>query len=351
MSAPASLHASTIFAVRETAESGRGVYATQFIPEGTLLFETAEIAASVIYREYWKEVCAQCFLYDRGRNWRIRDAKAGLAFCSEECQAIWKNDAVNDEAAAIAIEGLGKPGQSHSTDQDEDLDHLLPRPTMQEIEAAWATAEGIATKIRAARMSAKPSKPERRLLTQVLAIPPVRGVIDYQLPALLTIANSPSLWSDVLILESENMPYISAADLKFQIISYHHLLACAPLPLLDHINATNLRTLAAKSSHNVFNIWSQDLDEDTSGGSECLGYGLWTAASYWNHSCGPNIQKRRDGRTWKFWAERDVEVGDALCISYLGGDEKHMARSERRDKLKEHWKFDCACSRCQDEAN
>ncbi|KAH0023919.1 hypothetical protein KCU78_g5247, partial [Aureobasidium melanogenum] len=62
MSAPASLHASTIFAVRETAESGRGVYATQFIPKGTLLFETAEIAASVIYREYWKEVCSQCFL-------------------------------------------------------------------------------------------------------------------------------------------------------------------------------------------------------------------------------------------------------------------------------------------------
>ncbi|KAH0017121.1 hypothetical protein KCU78_g7626, partial [Aureobasidium melanogenum] len=62
MSAPASLHASIIFAVRETAESGRGVYATQFIPKGTLLFETAEIAASVIYREYWKEVCSQCFL-------------------------------------------------------------------------------------------------------------------------------------------------------------------------------------------------------------------------------------------------------------------------------------------------
>ncbi|KAG9564882.1 SET domain-containing protein, partial [Aureobasidium melanogenum] len=351
MSAPASLHASTIFAVRETAESGRGVYATQFIPKGTLLFETAEIAASVIYREYWKEVCSQCFLYDRGRNWRIRDAKAGLAFCSEECQKIWKNDGVNNEEAAIAIEGLGKTGQSNTSDPDEDPEHLLPRPTVQEIDAAWATAEERAMKIRAARTSMKPSKPERRLLTQILATPPIRGVIAYQLPALLTVANSPSLWSDVLILESETMPYISPADLKFQITSYHHLLACAPLSLLDHITASNLRTLAAKSSHNVFNIWSQDLDEDTSGGSECLGYGLWTAASYWNHSCGPNIRKRREGRMWKFWADRDVEVGEALCISYLGGDEKHMTRSERREKLKEHWKFDCACARCQEEAN
>jgi SET and MYND domain-containing protein len=350
MSAPASLQASSIFAVRETAESGRGVYATQFIPKGTLLFETAEIAASVVYREYWKEVCAQCFKYDRGRNWKIRDQTAGHAFCSEECQTIWKNDTVNDEAASIAIEGLGKTAKQGSSDTDEDPAHSLPRPTTQEIDAAWAEAEETATKIRNARSSAKPSKPERRLLSQILATPPIRDVITYQLPALLTIANSPSLWSDVLILESEAIPYISPADLKFQITSYHHLLACAPLPLLDHITADNIRTLAAKSSHNVFNIWSQDLDDGGSGGSECLGYGLWTAASYWNHSCGPNIRKRRNGRTWMFWAERDVQEGEALCISYLGGDERDMTRQERRTKLKEHWKFDCACKRCDEEA-
>ncbi|KAI5205052.1 GroES-like protein [Aureobasidium subglaciale] len=311
----------------------------------------AEIAASIVYREYWKEVCAQCFKYDRGRNWKIRDAKTGHAFCSDECQVIWKKDIVNDEAASMAIEGLGKTGQSNPSDQDYNPAYNLPRPTIPEIESAWKSAEETATKIRAARLSAKPSKPERRLLTQILAVPPTRDLILYQLPALLTIANSPSLWSDVLILESESAPYTSPADLELQITSYHHLLACAPLPLLEYITAENLRDLAAKSSHNVFNIWSQDLDDGGSGGSECLGYGLWTAASYWNHSCGPNIWKRREGRTWKFWAERDVTEGEALCISYLGGDEKDMTRQERRDKLKEHWKFDCACSRCQEEAS
>ncbi|KEQ90910.1 hypothetical protein AUEXF2481DRAFT_525506 [Aureobasidium subglaciale EXF-2481] len=351
MSAPASLHASPIFAVRETAESGRGVYATQYIPKGTLLFETAEIAASIVYREYWKEVCAQCFQYDRGRNWKIRNAKTGHAFCSENCQVIWQNDVVTDEVASMAIEGLGKPRQSSSSDHDHNPAYDLPRPTIPEIESAWAAAEDTATRIRTARSSAKPSKPERRLLTQILAIPPTRDLILYQLPALLTIANSPSLWADVLILESESAPYTSPADLELQITSYHHLLACAPLPLLGHITAENLRTLAAKSSHNVFNIWSQDLDDGGSGGSECLGYGLWTAASYWNHSCGPNIWKRREGRMWKFWAERDVAEGEALCISYLGGDERDMTRQERRDKLKEHWKFDCACSRCQAEVS
>lgn len=351
MSAPAALLASPLFSVRETAESGRGVYATQSIPKGTLLFETADVAASVIYREYRKEVCAQCFNYDRGRVWKIRDAKAGTAFCSESCRVIWGEDAVNDEAALTAIEGLGKGGRPGSSDSDDEVAESASRPTAHEIEATWRRAEEKATGIRAARRSSKPSKPERRLLTQVLAVPPLRDTISYQLSGMSTVTQSSPLWSDVLHLESESCPYTSPADLEFHITSYHHLLACAPHTLLDQVTRENLQTLAQKSSHNVFNIWSQDLDDGGSGGSECLGYGLWTAASYWNHSCGPTVRKRRDGRKWKFWAERDVECGEELCISYLGADERDMTRQERRAKLKEHWKFDCACRRCAAETD
>lgn len=349
MTAPASLLRSPIFSVRETAESGRGVYATQSIPKGTLLFETAEVAASVIYREYRKEVCAQCFRYDRGRNWKIRDAKAGLAFCSESCQEVWYKGDMNDAAAYITVEGLGKIGRA-GTELDDEFAQEAPRPTVQEIDTAWTEAEDMATRLRNARKCDKPTKPERRLLTQVLAVPPLRDIISYQLSGMLTLAHSPSLWSDVMFLESEALPYTSPADLAFHITCYHHLLASAPRSLLPYITAGSIRTLAHRSSHNVFNIWSQDLDDGGSGGSECMGYGLWTAASYWNHSCGANVRKKRDGRTWKFWADRDVEAGEELCISYLGGDEKEMNRQERREKLREHWKFDCACERCREEA-
>ena len=87
--------------------------------------------------------------------------------------------------------------------------------------------------------------------------------------------------------------------------------------------------------------------EDEEPGSEILGFGLWPSASYWNHSCSPNVRKQRHGRAWRFWADRQVETNEELCISYLGGDEKQMSVGQRRERLKSWWGFDCACRKCE----
>lgn len=349
MPPPASLLASPLFAIRETAESGRGIYASTSIQKGTLLFETNEIAAKVVYREYRKEACAQCFKYDRGRDWKLRNPLAGVAFCSQECYIAWhKDDVAHGSLQAVtllAAEGL-KIGKNPRSDDEDNV-----RPTKHEIAAAWDAAEDTAAQIRAARLSNKPSKVERRAVAQALAISPERDILGYLVSGILCTVLEPEMWADVLELADESAPYVSAEYLQMHIISYHHILACCPKELLDHVTAKTLKTLAEKSSHNVFNTWSQDLvTEDGTpapGGSECLGYGLWPAASYFNHSCDPNVQKRRSGRTWQFWAERDIPAGQELCITYLGGDEWEMTRDERAARLKQNWGFDCACIRCR----
>jgi len=82
-----------------------------------------------------------------------------------------------------------------------------------------------------------------------------------------------------------------------------------------------------------------------------MGYSLYPEASYFNHSCSPNITKHRNGNCWEFLAAEDIRLGEQCCITYLGGDEKDLKVEERRARLREIWNFECMCSRCVAEAS
>lgn len=80
---------SPVFAVQETPSAGRAVFATSDIAKGTPLWVADTPSANVILREYRRELCARCFTYNRGREWKIRDNSVGFAFCSISCQQEW----------------------------------------------------------------------------------------------------------------------------------------------------------------------------------------------------------------------------------------------------------------------
>lgn len=80
-----------------------------------------------------------------------------------------------------------------------------------------------------------------------------------------------------------------------------------------------------------------------------MGWAIYPTASYFNHSCRPNINKRRIGSAWEFTTAESLPEGEQCCISYLGGDEKELTVTERRQRLKEAWGFTCMCQRCQHE--
>ena len=90
---------------------------------------------------------------------------------------------------------------------------------------------------------------------------------------------------------------------------------------------------------NSFGIWELPISPD----SENLGSAMYPSASYFNHSCDPNIAKLRQGRTIVFVTSKEVQAGEELCISY-GHTERQV--EERRQVLRDWWGFNCNCSRC-----
>lgn len=77
------------------------------------------------------------------------------------------------------------------------------------------------------------------------------------------------------------------------------------------------------------------------------GDGFYCVASFFQHSCDPNIiQKETLGSAKVFIAKEDIKKGDQLYISYTESGE---TLKSRRHILKSVYGFDCKCSRCERE--
>jgi hypothetical protein len=341
---------SDLFVIEETANSGRGVFAKQQLRSNVPILSSDVVSASVILRDYRSEVCAQCFLYERGRKLKCRILETGASFCSPVCQSEWKEGTGSDGLAAwTLLETFVKAKmRSNSTNVTTVYDCLpdasAEGPTEEEIRTTWESVESTAHFIRQARAGSK-AKPHRRAEQAALNVPPNVDVLGFQLSGIRARAKVPSTaWDDLMELVPDSEPYFSAEELKKHVHAYLHLLALLPVPLLPHVTAEKCLELAKKDSWNSFGIRSLD-----DGGAEFFGFGVWPAASFFNHSCAPNVRKKRVGRMWQFWTDGDVEVGGELSISYLGGEEKEIDLVERRKRLMATWGFTCICGKCKDE--
>ncbi|KAK4939070.1 Histone-lysine N-methyltransferase set-6 [Elasticomyces elasticus] len=338
---------SDYFEVKDTATSGRGVFALKDIKQGTPLLSTSTIAASAIYKNYQKEVCAQCFAYNRGVLWKVRDNARGVVFCSEICRDTWTTSM--PAVCLRAREEVQKLLQRKQKLWDDEI-HDLASPSAEAVEEAWTLAEEKAQLIRAARSpsaSVTPTKTQLKAVRQAQAIRPEPDTIWFLLDAAIESIRQSDMITLTADLAADTQPYVNEEDLKFHIEAYLVLLAVVPTELLPHVQQSLMRIVQSRTTHNSFGLRSLDEgDEPGTAGSECFGFGVWPGASYWNHSCDPNVQKQRSGRTWKFWTRRDIASGEELCISYLGGDERDMSTPDRLEKLKRVWGFACGCSRC-----
>jgi hypothetical protein len=348
---PAGAPVSHLFQVRHTPTAGRAVFATQDIPEDTLVWQSEDLTLSVLLREYRREVCGQCFNYDYGRDLSIRDKAVGFAFCSKACQEKWHEEQGEIGVQAwTAVEDLVRKRSKEDCDM---VDADLPRPKKMEINKAWEDVAAQAALIRTAReaeeadaVSGKPgvplSKQHKKAVSKALQGRVTPDVLSFCVSGILWRHLHPEHWERLEALANDKTPYHSSEDLEAFTRAYLHLLAILPLALLPLVTAETLLTLSQRDSHNSFGIRSLD-DE----GSEFFGYGCWPAASYFNHSCGPNIEKKREGRIWYFRAGRDIAKGQELCITYLSGEERKLSRGQRMLRLKKTWGFDCACERCE----
>ncbi|KAJ2555665.1 hypothetical protein EV175_002215 [Coemansia sp. RSA 1933] len=81
--------------------------------------------------------------------------------------------------------------------------------------------------------------------------------------------------------------------------------------------------------------------------SECLGFTIYSTAVYFNHSCAPNVRKTRKQRTMHFVSCRDIAQDEELFIAYGSVAD---SGPERRQRLQDHFFFECTCDRCLAEA-
>ena len=371
-----------LFTIEDAPGAGRGVFATRDLSAGETVHIADDLSVHVLFREYRGEICYNCFAYDLGGKQPIKDAIHGIAFCSKQCQL--KFTLQCDELCMAARAVVEKLIRMKATSNQHSDTLLGVRPTPKEIGIAWNTAETQAPLIRSARLSVIPgpdtlpaTKPQLRALQRALSTPVCPDVLTFLLtvvlanynthktspfpspissPAQQPLQDSPPLLSllspSLSGLESEPTPYLSPHELSEYTTSYLHLVSILPLPLLPFISPSLLHTTKSRETHNSFGIRSLE-DE----GSEFFGYGVWPSASYFNHSCEPNLVRGREGRGWVFRTGNRVEKGEQLYISYVNGGSGELTsgsggvigREERRGLLRRTWGFECACGKCRGE--
>lgn len=329
---------SALFRVEDIPNAGRGVIATRDIPRNTQILQSGPPAAHVIFRQYRKEVCASCFHYDLGRTLPVRHPSTGKFFCSDACLKQWLEE--EGEVGLQAWESLHAFVQARTKDVANSYDSLPDRgdkPTEEQIDQAWRDAENLVARTLSTGGNKKKKSP--RPAHQPLD----PDILAFLLSSILSHHHDPTTWSSHLsTLAQDPTPYRSTHDLTQHTLSDHHLTTLLPPALRPSCTPSTTHRTVAAASHNAFGIRSPD-------GAEYLGYALHPAASYFNHSCAPNVGKARVGAGWVFVAARDIVAGEECCITYLGGDEEEMGREERRGRLREHWGFGCMCVRCRGE--
>lgn len=337
------------FRIVDISHAGRGVISSCDLPADSLVLGDIAPAFHVIFRQYRKEVCAQCFHYDRGRTLAVRENDIGKVFCSIDCQSRWHTEV--DPSGLHAWQSVEIFLKSKKCRDQEDA---ATKPNAETISSAWQATEVKADIIRQSRDNAllAPISSSKALRKRAKAIQDdCSGEVDadilsYLLSGVLFKHRYEQSWSeDVLALAMADEPYDSLSQLAAHCRSYLQLLSILPVTLLFTATADLCLSMARADHHNAFGIRAGSDDNE-----EYMGYAVYPAASFFNHSCRPNIAKQRNGRYWTFRTSKSIAIGEECCITYLGGDERDMSVLDRQARLKEHWGFQCNCERCVEES-
>ncbi|KAK0880130.1 hypothetical protein LTR87_006036 [Friedmanniomyces endolithicus] len=80
------------------------------------------------------------------------------------------------------------------------------------------------------------------------------------------------------------------------------------------------------------------------------GLAVFATTSRLNHSCVPNVHHSYNPTIKKqtVYAVRDIQAGEELCTTYLGGQGVYYVRAQRIESLRNNYGFTCACVSCSD---
>eukprot|EP01120_Amphizonella_sp_Union-15-10_P001643 TRINITY_DN11794_c0_g1_i1.p1 TRINITY_DN11794_c0_g1~~TRINITY_DN11794_c0_g1_i1.p1 ORF type:complete len:396 (-),score=78.76 TRINITY_DN11794_c0_g1_i1:119-1306(-) len=111
------------------------------------------------------------------------------------------------------------------------------------------------------------------------------------------------------------------------------------MPEEAQMDEDDLLDLYCKHRVNMFGIWGD--------AGECLGYGVYPRASFFNHSCWPNVtfykNKEKVSPFLDFVTVYATPKDSEVSISYIDISE---GLKPRRHTLKDKYFFHCECDRC-----
>ena len=366
--------------LRTTPHGGRSCFSARSIAQGIQILACEAPFAHAIYKDYRREVCAQCFAYaastsrsmDDRRTWSIRSSRKGAEsvwFCTDDCRIVWESGRIGPLIAEInAVLAKSQiTTRKKAKDVHDFLDPIFSSgPDMQitqdAVDKAWREAEDLASShARLFSYCSTMHLEDMELEIARLAASAIvqRYAFDLTNSCALTTATSDP-WTAVLDLQSGELlnvrlrPYVLLAHLRVYAFLCHSL----PKHLKQYVST--IRPLLARDTGNAFGIWDGDNRD------EMLGWGVWVSASYFNHSkipfswwllrtqpspaiegCFPNLKRTRIGRTICFTTSRPVVAGEELCISYI---DINQSLAVRKRELQDSWFFECQCLRCRSEA-
>eukprot|EP00276_Gloeochaete_wittrockiana_P015647 CAMPEP_0184341466 /NCGR_PEP_ID=MMETSP1089-20130417/10083_1 /TAXON_ID=38269 ORGANISM="Gloeochaete wittrockiana, Strain SAG46.84" /NCGR_SAMPLE_ID=MMETSP1089 /ASSEMBLY_ACC=CAM_ASM_000445 /LENGTH=159 /DNA_ID=CAMNT_0026669777 /DNA_START=649 /DNA_END=1128 /DNA_ORIENTATION=- len=117
-----------------------------------------------------------------------------------------------------------------------------------------------------------------------------------------------------------------------------------------HYSDDDLMSILGIKETNSFGLWRLALKRGES--TQCFAHGMYPLASFFNHSCVPNIC-RADRHTADsfgvdiaFQALRNIRSGEELTHAYIL---TNFPTGKRQFELLFHYHFKCACDRCRDD--
>lgn len=361
---------SPLFRVSETVYGGRGCFALSNIPTGTPIYECGPSLGSTIIRPFRKEVCTFCFHYDNGNTLKSRiTQKIGrdmlsLFFCSKKC-IIDFNQHDSDQILEKSLFAIEREYLRTSTAPEPEPElppqEIIDGDFQAYIDHEWENSEtwnqNLCKVKRSRRQKLIPciTSTEYAEAKYVLAI--ICQAYKYThkpLPipraAYASLSAEERVRAELQLFETlqsttddkvKRYPYL----LYSYINVFKFVRLVSPPELEPLITPMAVRRIIGRSLLNAFGIWSPSMTQSEE--TEYFGFGVFPLASFFNHSCDPNIKKTRIGNILTFCSKRPILEGEELCIDY--GNYLDEPLQQRQLELKE-WFFDCGCARCAKES-
>ena len=350
---------SPYFSVKSTKYGGRGCFANYDLTEGTIIHQCLLPLSSSIRRSFKKEVCEYCFSYFYGKTLKYK--LMSLYFCSQSCLNSFQEMDIDNiylqslfNVENLFVKGLKRQqsNQREDEDKEEEMIRQLENEFKQSenielfIDEKWKQMEIecdlLLSKLKTKeRINLIPSINEN----EYLDIKYIIGILFQMYKQDFCLANN-----NILSFELDLFEHLQLNDVAkvcaypFLLYSYlkiYKFLKLSTISQLEcYVNTSMIRSIIAKNLTNAFSIRSLD---EPDGNKEFFGYALYPSASFFNHSCQPNVIHIRIGSKKVFQLSRNVEKDEELVISYTPFE--NIELEKRKQEIKE-WFFDCICQRC-----